>query len=46
VALLWRKDEAEEALARAVAERDRLAAATRDGPGASGEDDVPDLLPG
>jgi hypothetical protein len=40
--LLWQKDEADEALARAVAERDRLAAAAR----SSGEGDVADLLPG
>ena len=43
--LLWQKDEAEAALARAVAERDRLAAA-RDPAAAPGGDDVPDLLPG
>jgi hypothetical protein len=40
--LLWQKDEADEARARAVAERDRLAAAAR----SSGEGDVADLLPG
>ncbi len=40
--LLWQKGEADEALARAVAERDRLAAATR----SSGDGDVADLLPG